>query len=166
MVGGNDSPAQKPNPPAIAGNGEADMTKIQTTKFIAIANKLGLKVLEQPSQFKITGEDPNKRLYVPGTKTVHKVELSGFTSDLAVLWTDVYPGKKAPSGKITHILDFSQPEKEVLKAFFKIAKGLAKKQTKAKEEPASSPVSEVLVTNENLNEVGEQLLMAADQASS
>jgi len=116
----------------------SNITKIQSSKFVAICEKLGLKVERQPSQWKITGEDLNRRFYIPGTKQVHKVELSGWSHDLAVLWTDVYPGKKAPSSKITHIVDFAQPEKLVLRSFFKMAKSIAAKPVKAPA-PSSSP---------------------------
>ena len=114
----------------------SSMTKIQSSKFVAICEKLGLKVERQPSQWKVTGEDLNRRFYIPGTKTVHKVELSGWSHDLAVLWTEVYPGKKAPSSKITHIVDFAQEEKLVLRSFFKMAKSIAAKPVKA---PAPAP---------------------------
>ena len=134
------------------------MTKIQTAKFIAIANKLGLNVVEQPSQYKITGEDPNKRFYIPGTKTVHKVELSGWTSDLAVAWEEIYPGKKAPSGKITQVVDFRVEEKEVLKNFFKLAKGLAKKAKVEKPAPTEAPTE----APASSPEASEPVLLAAD----
>ena len=133
-------------------------TKIETSKFLAIANKLGLNVETQPSQYKITGEDKNRRLYIPGTKRVHKVELSGWSHELAVTWDSVFPGKKAPSSKITHILNFAQDEKLVLKDFFKIAKALAKagkKAPKRTEEP-------VQTTSEVTEAPAEQVLVAAD----
>jgi hypothetical protein len=114
------------------------MTKINPDKLVAIANKLGLTVVKQPSQYKITGTDPNRRLYIPGTKTVHKVELSGWSHPLAVAWDSVFPGKKAPSPKITHLVNFEQEEKLVLRDFFKIAKSLA-----ASSVPASPPAPEV-----------------------
>lgn len=115
------------------------MTKIQSSKFVAVCEKLGLNVVKQPSQWKVTGEDPNRRFYIPGTKTVHKVELSGWSHDLAVEWSSVYPGKKAPSSKITHVVNFAQDEKLVLRDFFKMAKSLVAKSKKA---PASSPAPE------------------------
>lgn len=106
------------------------MTKIQSSKFVAVCEKLGLNVVKQPSQWKVTGEDPNRRFYIPGTKTVHKVELSGWSHDLAVEWSSVYPGKKAPSSKITHVVNFAQDEKLVLRDFFKMAKSLCAKPAK------------------------------------
>jgi len=113
------------------------MTKVQSAKFVAVAEKLGLTVIRQPSQWKITGEDPNRRFYIPGTKVVHKVELSGWSHDLAIEWSKVYT-KKAPSSKITHIVDFEQPEKLILRAFFKMAKSLVAKKVVA---PAPAPVT-------------------------
>lgn len=116
------------------------MTKIQTAKFLAICEKLGLTVVAQPSQYRVSGPDANRRFYIPGTKTVHKVELSGWSHDLAVTWDSVFPGKKAPSGKITHVLNFAQPEKQVLRDFFKMAKSLAPKAVASSPAvPASSP---------------------------
>ena len=114
------------------------MTKIQSSKFVAVCEKLGLTVVRQPSQWKVTGADANRRFYIPGTKTVHKVELSGWSHDLAVEWSAVYPGKKAPSSKITHVVNFAQDEKLVLRDFFKMAKTLVAKGKKA---PASSPTA-------------------------
>ena len=113
-------------------------TKIETSKFLAICNKLGLTVIEQPSQYKVTGTDPNIRFYIPGTKRVHKVELSGWSSPLAIEWSVAFPGKKAPSGKITHVVNFAQEERAVLRDFFKMAKSIAPK-------PASSPAPEAPV---------------------
>jgi len=114
------------------------MTKVQSAKFVAVAEKLGLTVIRQPSQWKVTGPDANRRFYIPGTKTVHKVELSGWTHELAVEWSAVYPGKKAPSSKITHVVDFNQDEKLILRAFFKMAKSLVAKKVVA---PAPAPVT-------------------------
>ena len=129
----------RPDPGGHTGE-EPHMTKVQTEKLIAVANKLGLTVVQQPSQFKITGTDPNKRFYIPGTKTVHKVELSGWSHPLAVTWDSVFPGKKAPSSKITHVVDFNQDEKLILRAFFKMGKSLI-----AASKPASPPASPPVV---------------------
>lgn len=122
------------------------MTKVQGQKFVAIANKVGLTVVEQPSQFKVIGAE-GRRFYIPGTKAVHKVELSGWSHELAVPWEAVYPGKRAPSPKITHILNFDQPEKLILKDFYKMAKSIAlvevpeEPEAETSEEPASEPVA-------------------------
>jgi len=117
------------------------MTKIQTAKFLVICEKLGLTVTAQPSQYRVSGTNPNVRFYIPGTKTVHKVELSGWSHPLAVTWDSVFPGKKAPSGKITHVVNFAQDEKSVLKDFFKMAKAIAPKPAKAPAAPAEAPAS-------------------------
>ncbi len=119
------------------------MTKIQSSKFVAVCEKLGLTVVKQPSQWKVTGTDPNRRFYIPGTKTVHKVELSGWSHDLAVEWSAVYPGKKAPSSKITHVVNFAQDEKLVLRDFFKMAKSLSK----AKKAAPPPPTKEQLMND-------------------
>jgi len=112
--------------------------KIASSKFVVICEKLGLNVVKQPSQWKVTGTDPNFRFYIPGTKSVKKVELSGWKHDLAVEWSVAFPGKKAPSSKITHVVDFNQDEKLVLRSFFKMAKSIATKPVAAPA-PASSP---------------------------
>lgn len=123
------------------------MTKIETSKLLAICTKLGLTVVEQPSQYRVQGTDPNLRMYIPGTKRVHKVELSGWKHDLAVTWESVFPGKKAPSGKITHVVDFAQDEKSILKDFIRIARAIAPKpaSSPAPEAPAEAPASEPVV---------------------
>ena len=108
------------------------MTKVLASKLLAVCSKTGLKVVQQPSQYRVEGTD-GRRFYIPGTKSVHKVELSGWSHELAVTWESVFPGKKAPSGKITHVVDFSKTEKEILRAFYKMAKAIAPKA------PASSP---------------------------
>lgn len=115
-----------------------NLTKVQTTKVLAIFEKLGLKVTKQPSQYRVEDATGTKRLYVPGTAKVHRIDLSGFTHELAVLWTDVYPGKKSPSGKITQVVNFAQDEKLVLRSIFKIAKSLVTVAA-----PAPAPVAEV-----------------------
>jgi hypothetical protein len=124
------------------------LTKIKTEKVIAIFNKLGLSVTKQPSQYRVQDESGTRRLYVPGTNTVHKVELSGFTHELAVAWDEVYPGKKAPSGKITQVVNFAQEEKLVLRSIFKIAKTLVKaaKAEKPTEAPTEAPAPAPEVT--------------------
>jgi hypothetical protein len=122
-------------------------TKIAVSKFLVICEKLGLNVLKQPSQYKVTGTDPNVRFYIPGTKSVKKVELSGWKHDLAIEWSAAFPGKKAPSSKITHVVDFNQDEKLVLRSFFKMAKSIAPKVETApvvtsspEEQPAVEPL--------------------------
>ena len=115
--------------------------KVDPSKLVAIARKLGLTVIEQPSQYKVTGTDPNQRFYIPKQKLVHKVELSGWRHERAVEWAAHYPGKKAPSPKITHIVDFMQDEKSILRDFYLIAKSLpvAAPVPETNEEPASEP---------------------------
>ncbi len=139
------------------------MTKVNPEKFVAICEKLGLSVLKQPSQYKITGKDPGKKFYIPGTKAVSKVELSGFTHDLAVAWDDVYPGKKSPSGKITQVLNFDQPEKLILKDFFKIAKSLVVASSKPAPKPEVDKEDEQVETAEaESQEAGSSSQAAAD----
>jgi hypothetical protein len=140
------------------------MTKIQSSKFVAVCEKLGLNVVKQPSQWKVTGTDPNRRFYIPGTKTVHKVELSGWSHDLAVEWSAVYPGKKAPSSKITHVVNFAQDEKLVLRDFFKMAKSLVAKAKRAPVAPSSPEPTKAEIMNDS-PAMGESqaLLLASGQ---
>jgi hypothetical protein len=118
--------------------------KVDPEKFVAIARKLGLTIVRQPSQWKITGTDGSMRFYIPGQKLVHKVELSGWKHDRAVEWARHYPGKKSPSPKITHIIDFLQDEKSILRDFYLIAKSLpvAIPEEAPASETASEPVPE------------------------
>ena len=95
------------------------LTLVEGGKFIATATKLGLKVTKQAGNFRIENEaDSSKRMYVPTTKKVHRVDLSGFSSPLAV----EIPEDDRPTGRVTHWLDFTVSEKEILRAFYKIAK--------------------------------------------
>lgn len=128
----------------------ATFSKVDPSKLVAIATKLGLTVLEQPSQYKVTGTDPNMRFYIPKQKLVHKVELSGWKHERAVEWGKHYPGKKAPSPKITHVLDFMQDEKSILRDFYLCAKSLpvAPSVPETQEEPevAGPPVAEAVAS--------------------
>lgn len=116
------------------------LTKVPVSKLLAICEKLGLEVKVQPSQHQVRGANGEKFYFAnPKVKegSVGKTnfcQLSGHTSSLAVAWEEIYPGKKSPSTKITQVIDFRQPEKLILRAFFKIAKGIAAK-------PASTPAS-------------------------
>ena len=129
------------------------MTKVQTSKFLAICNKLGLTVVAQPSQYRVSGKDVNQRFYIPGTKAVHKIELSGWTHELAVEWAKVFPGKKAPSGKITHVVNFDQPEKAILKDFFKMAKSQVAKAAKPAPAPVADPAQSTDIPGQTTEEI-------------
>ena len=127
----------------------SNLTKIQPEKFAKIAEKVGLTVERQPSQFKISVPGkPALRFYVPGQKLCHKVELSGHSHERAVEWSVLYP-KSPPSKKITHVLDFRQDERSILRDFYLIARDLmGASLPETLEEPASSPAPvEPLVAN-------------------
>ncbi len=122
------------------------MTKVEARKFVAICNKLGLAVVRQPSQYKVVAAD-GRKFYIPGTEKVHKVELSGWTHELAVPWGLAFPGRPSPSPKkITHVVNFEQDERLVLLDFYKMAKSLVKEEPaeEPKEELASPPAEEPL----------------------
>jgi hypothetical protein len=130
------------------------LTKVQPEKLVAIAQKVGLTILAQPSQWKVLDSTGTRRFYIPHQKLVHKVELSGWSHELAIPWDAHYPTKKAPSPKITHIVDFSQPEKLILRDFYKMAKALVDSSVPVpQEEPASpqAPAEEPLVADSGLS---------------
>ena len=111
------------------------LTYVQSSKFLAICQKLGLKVVEQPSQFRVEcPEDTKRRMYFgKGKRGVCLVDLSGFTSEHAI----AHP--KPPTSRVQQMLDFTKPEKEILRDFYRTAKLLA--PTKKAEAPASVPAS-------------------------
>lgn len=122
------------------------LTVVEGTKFVATAQKLGLKVTKQAGNYRIEAEGQSgKRLYVPTTKGVHRVDLSGFTHELAV----EIPEDKRPTGKVTQWLDFTQSERDILRAFYKVAKSIAPAKVEVTEPaaeiteaPAETPAEE------------------------
>lgn len=119
------------------------MAKVKVEKVLAIASRVGLTIVEQPSQYKIyAGEDTSRRMYVPGRKEVHKVELSGWNHELAVPWESQFPGKKAPSPKITHVVNFNQDERLVLNDLYRIMASLAGASAPAEPAPEPAPAEE------------------------
>ena len=92
-------------------------TYVQATKFLAICQKLGLTVVEQPSQYRLECPTNTKqRMYFgKGKRGVCLVDISGFTSPFAI----VHP--KPPTSKVTQQLDMSLPEKVILRNFYKTA---------------------------------------------
>lgn len=121
--------------------------KVAVSKLLAICEKNGMKVTAQPSQFKVEGPAGQKFYFAnPKVKEGNEartnfIQLSGHSSPLAISWEQAYPGKKAPSPKITQVIDMTQDEKLILRAFFKITKAMAPKAEKpvVTETPASSP---------------------------
>ena len=108
-----------------------NLTYVNPAKLVAIVQKLNLKLVEQPSQFRV--EDPannRRRMYFgKGKRGVCLVDLSGFTSEHAI----AHP--KPPTSRVQQMIDFTQDEKSILRAFYLTAKLLAP----AKEAPASVP---------------------------
>lgn len=94
------------------------LTYVQSSKFLAICNQLNLTVIEQPSQFRVEcPTDKTRRMYFgKGKKGVCLVDISGFTSEFAI----THP--KPPTSKVTQCLDFTAPEKIILRSFYKTAK--------------------------------------------
>ena len=114
------------------------VTSITPDKFIAIARRLGLVINRQKTQWKVTDKSGTLRFYIPGRKVVHRIELSGFTHELAIPWEQAFPDRKSPSPKITQVVDCSQPEKMVLRDFYVIGKALVALAKEA-EERAKAP---------------------------
>jgi hypothetical protein len=124
----------------------ARKTAIATAKFEAITTKLGFTVKAKAGSFKAYPANGSIKRSVDVTtskkgQTV-QVILVGFESAVG---TVAHP--KPPASSVTQMIDFSQDEKLVLKAFYSACKALAKmaasSQPKAetKEEPASTPAA-------------------------
>jgi len=111
-----------------------NLTYVAPSKFLKVCQSLGLKVIEQPSQYRIENpENSKQRMYFgKGKRGVCLVDISGFTSEFAI----AHP--KPPTSKVTQMLDFAQPEKLILRAFFKTAKLLVPAPVVA-ETPAPAP---------------------------
>ena len=111
------------------------LTRIPVSKLLVTCQKLGLTVIEQPSQYRVEcPTDKTKRMYFgKGKKGVTLVDISGFTSAFAI----VHP--KPPTSKVTQQIDFSLPAGEVLRNFYKTARLLA--VVAVVEAPAPAPVT-------------------------
>jgi hypothetical protein len=120
----------------------AEITKVESAKFVAIAEKLGLKVTRQSSNFRIEDESGARRLYVPTTTKVHRIDISGFTHDLGLAWDVAFPGKAPPTGKVQQVLNFAQEERLVLKDAFKVMKTMSKAAAEGTEPVEEQPVAE------------------------
>jgi hypothetical protein len=94
-----------------------NMTRVSVAKLLKVCQKVGLVVVEQPSQYRVEcPTDKTKRMYFgKGKKGATLVDISGFTSPHAI----VHP--KPPTSKVTQQLDFSLTEAEILRNFYKTA---------------------------------------------
>ena len=114
--------------------------RVQTAKYIAICQKLGLAVEMKAGWFlAYAKEAKSKRLLVhTGKKGTNCVELVGFESEFAI------PHPCPPAKTMTQMLLHSAPmsEKEILRNFFKTAKLLVPVQQEVKEEPTQAPVEQ------------------------
>lgn len=125
-----------------------NLTYVPVAKLLKTCEKLGLKVIEQPSQYRI--ENPanvRERMYFgKGKKGVCLVDISGFTSEFAI----AHP--KPPTSKVTQCLDFTLPAGEILRNFYKTAKLLVpvivKEEAPAPESntetPSPAPTEEIV----------------------
>lgn len=86
-------------------------TPVLREKFFAIAHEVGIPVEELKSWFKLKGPG-GQRVYVPKTKNVTRIDISGF---------EVQFGAKVPDqgvfGGVKQQLDMALPEAEVLENF-------------------------------------------------
>jgi hypothetical protein len=137
------------------------LTKVESAKFVAIAEKLGLKVSKQSSNYRVEDESGTKRLYVPTTAKCHRIDISGFTHELGVEWSKAFPGKAPPTGKVLQVVNFAQEEKLVLKDFFMITKSISKAQDA--ELPAESTEAAELTTAGELAEENEAAELSAEE---
>jgi len=128
-----------------------NFTTVKREKFEKIVAKLGLKVVEQTANLRVEDETGTKRFYIPRTTNVHRIDISGFTSELAIAWEQAYPDKKAPTGHVKQVIDFSKNEEQILRAFYKIAKSISKVAEMTKPEPVEAPVEQ-----SNIEPVAEQ----------
>lgn len=88
-----------------------NVTYVDAAKFEAIIQKLELSVQVQKGFVKCIGPK-GRQVYVPLTKTVGRVDVSGFTYDIPGVIT-----LAEPVGAVMAQLDFSLPEDEILAAF-------------------------------------------------
>jgi hypothetical protein len=93
-----------------------NVTYVSQSSFAAIAAKLGLTWTEQAGFVKVqvAGKD-DYRLYVAKTKTVGRVDISGFEPGTDVVGFKHLGGESF--GAVKAQLDFAQPEAVILHAF-------------------------------------------------
>lgn len=88
-----------------------NVTYIDAAKFEAIIQELGISVQVQKGFVKCKGAK-GRNVYVPLTKTVGRVDISGFVYDIPGALT-----LDPPVGAVYQQLDFSLPEEDILEAF-------------------------------------------------
>ncbi len=124
---------------------KSGLTKVKGEKFLKIVEKLGLKCTKQTSNYRVEDAAGARRFYIPTTKSVHRIDVSGFTHELATDWDRAYPGKKAPTGHVKQVVNFAQEEELVLRSFYKMAKSIASApaaEPAPEEVPAEAPAAE------------------------
>jgi hypothetical protein len=93
-----------------------NVTYIAQNKFVAIAEKHGLKLTEQAGFIRVELEGKlDHRLYIPKTKTVGRIDLAGFTPKARKGFKILGEGERF--GAVHAQLDFSQTEGVILDAF-------------------------------------------------
>lgn len=85
-------------------------------KLVAMAKRLGCTITEQKGFIKVTGQSPNRAVYIGNGKQVGRVDLSGFTHPMAI------DHPKPPTKRVQQWLDFEKDEKSVLTAFWTVCK--------------------------------------------
>jgi len=86
-----------------------NVTYISSATVLAVLEASGLPIVEKASWLKVCGAS-GRRLYVPKTKSVGRIDLVGLSDG---------PGRRAAEGasaSVTHQLDFSAPEADILSA--------------------------------------------------
>jgi len=87
-----------------------NVTYISSATVLAVLEASGLPIVEKAGWLKVCGAS-GRRLYVPKTKSVGRIDLVGLSDG---------PGRRALGGEsfgsVTHQLDFSAPEADILSA--------------------------------------------------
>ena len=116
-------------------------TKVATAKLLAIADKLGFTVETKTGWLLMysPGRKAQRLLVHTGKRGTNCAELVGFESPHAI--THPCP----PAKTMTQMIDFNQPEKEVLRLFYKTGRILFD----AAQAASSTPVAAVPSVSEN-----------------
>lgn len=115
------------------------VTQVKFEKFVKVAEKLGMQVSTKKGETKVfpVGGSAKRSLAIPNTKLVTRIALVGFESaEFGV----THP--KPPAATVTQMLDFTQPELLVTKAFYLTCKALIAQVAAEAAIPAEPTVTE------------------------
>lgn len=112
------------------------LTGVKQEKFVIIVQRLGMDIKPNRGWLKCSpkGAGIKRSVGIPTTKSVTRIELIGFTHELAV----AHP--KPPAKTVEQMIDFAQDEKLILQNFYLVCKHLcAAHGVKAEGEQAQAP---------------------------